>query len=210
MPTTVLTSTPPLSPSVPHPFQADTHSSRCAAQQTSLSHRAAELGSDGRVGRLGPRTLANHGPCGLQSPAEPRMQPPREAAARPLRKAGLQPLAARTGCLCPPSLPLSPQATATCAEHPRPLSREQNGPSPGLLGGLYPFRSDLSNSGHAGHRCCYCGFRRRGGGTPQTLNAAVTLLRAMAATTATARLGENNNFNCVRIMGNWCYCTSFH
>lgn len=48
------------------------------------------------------------------------------------------------------------------------------------------------------------------GGTPQTLNAAVTPLSIMVATTAMARLGENNNFNCARIMGNQHYCKPFH
>lgn len=48
------------------------------------------------------------------------------------------------------------------------------------------------------------------GGAPQTSSTAVMLLSIMVATTATARLRENNNFNCVRIMGNQCHCTSLH
>lgn len=40
----------------------------------------------------------------------------------------------------------------------------------------------------------------------QTLNTAVRLLSIMVARTATAKLRENKNFNCIRIMGN----QSFH
>lgn len=49
-----------------------------------------------------------------------------------------------------------------------------------------------------------------GWGIPQTLNIAGMLLSIMVATTATAKLRENENFNCIKIMGNQFYCKYFH
>ena len=100
----------------------------------------------------------------------------------------------------------------TCTEDQRPLSEEDSGPSMGLLGGLYPFRSDMRNDGS--QRCwgsvlvmCLKDTAWGAGGPTDTEHCG-NAAKHNGCHDSSCK-AQNKNFNCIRIVGNQFYCKYF-
>lgn len=117
-------------------------------------------------------------------------------------------LTARIFCLCPASLPLSSQTTIPPAQETKDHFQSRivshHWPSGWALSFPVRFKGQWSRC----WKSVQLSWLETLGGMwiSQTLNTAVMLLSIMVARTATAKLRENKNFNCIRIMGN----QSFH
>ena len=107
----------------------------------------------------------------------------------------------------PPTVVTNHSASST--ENQRPLSQRL---PLGLLGGMYPFQSDLRKGGRVvGSQGCYRGLRtRRVWGNPTELDHCSNAVEHKVATTATAEFREDKIFNCIRILGNQFYYKYFH